>query len=185
VIGIPTAVLLGSVLFLLLLLLATRSAAAAREISSRSDVPLFDDEAALDPCPPEFVTRIFSPVDWEFVTGTNSRQLQKLFRRERKLVALVWVQQTSTAIRNIMREHTEVTRRSHDLHSATEIKLLAMYAELMLICGMLLLAIRAAGPERVGGLAVYTQTLSQRLAQAQQDFQVVTRDRPFYRAGSA
>jgi len=184
-IGIPTALLLGSVLFLLLLLLATRGAAAAREISARSDVPLLEDEADLDPCPPEIATRIFSPVDWEFVTGTKSRELQKLFRRERKLVALVWVQQTSTAIRRIMREHTEATRQSHDLHFATEIKLVAMYAELMLICGMLLLAIQSAGPQRVSGLALYAQTLSQRLAQAQQDFKVVTTGREFHRAGSA
>ena len=183
-IGNPTALLLGSVLFLLLLLLATRGA-AAREISSRSDVPLFDDEASLDPCPPEFVTRIFSPIDWDFVTCTKSRELQKLFRRERKLVALVWVHQTSRTIRRIMREHTEATRQSHDLHFATEIKLVAMYAELMLICGMLLLAIQSAGPQRVGGLAGYAQTLSQRLAQAQQDFKVVTTGRHFHRAGSA
>jgi hypothetical protein len=184
VIGIPTAVLLGSVLLVLLLLLGARGSAAAREIVSGLDVSLLD-EGGLDPCPQEFVTRIFAPDDWEFVRDTKSRELQRLFRRERKQVALVWVHQTSTAIRRIMREHTEITRQSHDLHFGTETKLVLLYGELMLICGLLFLAIQSAGPERVGGLAVYADTLSQRLAQAQQDFKVVTAGQEFHDAPSS
>jgi hypothetical protein len=185
VIGIPTAVLLGSVLLVLLLLLAARGSAAAREIASSSDVSLLDDEGGFDPCPPEFVTRIFAPDDWEFVRDAKSRELQRLFRRERKQVALVWVHQTSMAIRRIMREHTEITRQSRDLHFATEAKLVLLYGELMLICRMLFLAIQSAGPERVGGLAVYADTLSQRLARAQQDLKVVTTSQEFHGASSS
>jgi hypothetical protein len=185
VIGIPTALLLGTVLLLLLLLMAARGSAAAREVSSRSDAPLFEEEAGLDLCPAEFVTRIFCPDDLEFVSNTGSRPLQELFRRERKLVALVWVHQTSIAIRRIMREHTQAARQSHDLHFLTETKLVLLYAELMLICGMLSLAIQAAGPQRVRGLAVYAGALSGRLAQAQQNFKTVTTGRQFHGAGSS
>jgi len=185
VIGVPTALLLGTVLLLLLLLMAARGSAVARELSSRSDTPPFEEEAGLDLCPAEFVSRIFCPDDWEFVSSTRSRQLQVLFRRERKLVALVWVHQTSIAIRRIMREHTEATRQSHDLQFATETKLVLLYAELMLICGMLFLAIQAAGPQRVRGLAVYAGALSGRLAQAQQNFKTVTTGRQFHGAGSS
>jgi hypothetical protein len=184
-IGIPTAVLLGTVLLLLLVLLAKRGSAAAREIGLRPDVQMLDDEAGLDSCPSEFVTRIFAPDDWEFVRGTKSTELQRLFRRERKVVALVWVQQTSTAIRRIMREHTEITRQSQDLHFATETKLVLLYAELMFICGMLFVAIQSAGPQRVRGLAVYADTLSQRLAQAEQGFKTVTARPELRGAGSA
>ncbi len=178
-IGVPTALLLGTVLLLLLLLMAARASAAAREVSSTSDAPLLEEEAGLDLCPAEFVSRIFGSDDWEFVSNTNSRQLQEFFRRERKLVALVWVHQTSTAIRRIMRQHTEATRQSHDLHFATETRLVLLYAELMLICGLLFLAIQAAGPQRVRGLAVYAGALSGRLAQAQHDFQAVATGREF------
>ncbi len=184
-IGVPTAILLGILLLLLLLLLAARGSTAARELSSAPDLPLLDDEAGLDACPAEFVARIFSSDDWEFVSGIRSRQLQGLFRRERKLVALVWVDQTSKAIRRVMREHTEATRQSHDLHFATETKLALQYAELMFICGVLFLAIQAAGPQRVRGLALYAGTLSQRLAQAQQNFKTVTTGREFHGAGSS
>jgi hypothetical protein len=185
VIGIPTALLLGTVLLLLLLLMAARGSAAAGEVLLRSDAPLFEEEAGLNLCPPEFVARIFCPDDWEFVSNTGSRPLQELFRRERKLVALVWVHQTSIAIRRIMREHTQAARQSHDLHIATETKLVLLYAELMLICGMLFLAIQAAGPQRVRGLAVYAGALSGRLAQAQQNFKTVTTGRQFHGAGSS
>jgi hypothetical protein len=185
VIGIPTALLLGSILLLLLLFVAMRGSGNARRLSSGSDLPLLDDQAALDPCPPEFVARIFSPEDWEFVGETKSPQLENLFRRERKFVALLWVHQTSTAIRRIMREHTQATRQSHDLHFATETKLVLLYAELMFLCGMLFLAIQSAGPQRVRGLAVYADTLSQRLAQAQQDFQTVTAGPKLHNARSS
>jgi hypothetical protein len=181
-IGIPTALLIGSILLLLLFFVAARDAMGARELSSRSDVPLLDDDAPLDPCPPEFVARIFSPDDWKFVSEIKSPQLERLFRRERKLVALAWVQQTSTAIRRVMREHTEAARQSHDLHFATETKLVLLYAELQLLCGMLFLAIQSAGPQRVRGLAVYAGTLSQRLAQAQHDLKTVTAGREFHGA---
>jgi hypothetical protein len=173
-IGIATALSIGSVLFLLLLLLATRGSAAAREASSRSDLLLLDGETELDLCPPEYVAKIFSRDDWEFISSAKSPQLEKLFRRERKLVALVWVHQTSTAIRRIMREHTTATRQSRDLHFATETKIVLLYAELMLLCGMLFLAIQSAGPLRLRGLAVYADGLSQRLAQTQQGFKGIT-----------
>jgi hypothetical protein len=185
VIGIPTALLLGIVLLLLLLLMAARGSMAAQELGSTPDLPLLEDDAGLDTCPAEFVGRIFSSDDWEFVSDTRSRQLQELFRRERKLVALAWVHQTSIAIRRIMREHTEATRQSHDLRFATETKLVLLYAELMLICGMLFLAIQAASPQRVRGLAVYAGALSGRLAQAQHDFKTVTTGREFHGAGSS
>jgi hypothetical protein len=185
VIGLPAALLLGTILFLLLVFLATRGSEEIRGLSSRSNVPLFDDEAGLDPCPPEFVARIFSADDWQFVSKTGSPQLEKLYRRERKLVALAWVHQTSAAIRRIMREHTEATRQSQDLHLTTETKLVLLYAELMFLCGMLFLAIRFAGPQRVYGLAVYADGLSQRLAQAQHDFKTVTTGREFHGAESS
>jgi hypothetical protein len=184
VISLPAA-LLGALLLLLLVFLAKRESEEILDYSSRSNVLLFDDEAGRDPCPPEFVARIFSADDWRFVSKTGSPQLAKLYRRERKLVALTWVHQTSTVIRRIMREHTEATRQSQDLHLITETKLVLLYGELMFLCGMLFLAIQSAGPQRVYGLAVYADRLSQRLAQAQHDFKTVTTGREFHGAESS
>ena len=184
-IGIPAALLIGIVLLLSLLLWALRNATVDRELSAKSDVELLEDSAELALCPPEFVARIFDSSDWKFVSGTKSPQLEKLFRRERKLVALLWVQQTSSGIERIMREHKEASRQSRDLNFATETKLVFLYTELRLICGLLSLAIRSAGPLRLRGLAVYADSLSQRLAQAQQDLRTVTAGREFHGVGSS
>lgn len=184
-IGIPTALLIGTVLLLSLLWMAARNTTAARKLSAKSDASLVEDGAELTPCPPEFVARIFDPGDWKFVSNTKSPQLEKLFRRERKLVALLWVQQTSAGIRRIMREHKKASRESHDLNFATETKLVLLYVELMLICGLLFLAIQSTGPLPLRKLAVYADTLSQRLAQVQQHVRVATAGREFHGAGSS
>jgi len=183
-IGVPGALAIGFLLLLFLLLVAARGVSAARELSSRSNLALTEEGAELAPCPPKFVSRIFSRDDSEFVSGTKSPQLQQLFRRERKVVALLWVQQTSGAIRRTMREHAQVARGSDDLEFATEIKLVLLYAELMFLCGVLFVAVQSAGPLWLGQLAIYLQTHSQRLAQVQQSFKTAAAPRELQSAGS-
>jgi hypothetical protein len=167
-IGVPIAMLIAFVLLALLLLVGARGIFAARELSSRSDVPFTEDGTELSLCPPEFVSRIFSIDDSKFVSATKSPQLRQLFRRERRAVALLWVQQTSAAIQRIMHEHLQLARVSHDLEFATEVQLFLLYAELMLICGLLFVAIQSAGPASLRSLAIYADAHSQRLAQVQQ-----------------
>jgi hypothetical protein len=185
VIGVPTALLVGFMLLLVLLLLAARGMTAARELPSRSDAPLLEDGCEFPLCSPEFSSRIFSPDDSKFVSGTKSPQLGKLFRSERKAVALLWVQQTSAAIQRVMREHAHLARGSEDLQFATEVKLALLYAELMLICGLLFVAIRTAGPLWLGRLALYADAHSQRLAQVQQSFKAATSTRELPGAGAS
>jgi hypothetical protein len=173
-IGISGALIIGGLLLLLLLLLATRGISAARGLSTRSDLPMGDDAADLVPCPQEFVPKIFSRADWEFVSQAQSPKLKKLFRRERKAVALLWVRQTSAAIQRVMREHAAAARQSHDLEFTTEVRLVLLYGELMLLCGLLLLAIQSAGPLWLRGVALYADSVSQRIAGAQQAFAAAT-----------
>jgi hypothetical protein len=169
-IGLTSALMIGGLLLLLLLLLAARGISAARGLAVRSDLPLCDDAADFATCPQEFVPRIFSRVDWEFVSQTKSPKLAKLFRRERKAVALLWVRQTSATIQRVMKEHAIAVRGSHDLEFTAEIKLALRYAELMLLCGALFLAIQSAGPLWLSGLALYADSLSRSITEAQQAF---------------
>ena len=173
-IGFSGAMIVGGVLLVLLLLLGVRGISAARSWSTRADLPIGDDAADFVPCPQEFVPKIFSSADWEFVCQTKSPQLEKLFRRERKAVALLWVRQTSAAIQRVMREHSAAARESRDLEFTTEVKLVLLYAELMLLCGVLLLAIQSAGPLWLRGVALYADSLSQRIAGAQQAIAAAT-----------
>lgn len=185
-ISIPVAILICSVAMLSLALLATRGSSVKRELAFRTDVPLYDETSG-DPslCPPEFAARIFSPADWTFVSGEKSPDVVRLFQHERRVVALVWVHQTKTAIHRIMREHTRVTRQSQDLHLATEAKLVFHYVQLMAICDLLILAIQSAGPARVGSFATYAASLSQRFADAQHALAITTAARDLSSAGVA
>jgi hypothetical protein len=88
-------------------------------------------------------------------------------------VALVWVRQTSMMIRKAMREHAEAARQSENLEFTTEVNILAQFLVLMVVCGILSVAIEAAGPLFLGGLARFAQRLSQRVAKVQESFQAV------------
>jgi hypothetical protein len=171
-IGVASTLLIAVLLLILLLLLGTKGASSARQLSSTA--LRGEDAAEFAPCPPEFVSKIFSRADWEFVTETKSPLLEDLLRRERKQVALFWIQQTSAAIQRIMREHAQVSRESDTLEFTTEMKLVFQYTELMLICGMLFVAIQSAGPLRLRRLALYADSLAQRIAQAQLALQSAT-----------
>jgi hypothetical protein len=182
-IGVPGALMIALLLFLFLLLLATRGMSSARELSSRLDVPLHDDPAELAPCPPEFVPKIFSRDDWEFVSAAKSPHLERLFRRERKAVALLWVQQTSRAIQLVMREHAAAARQSDDLEFTTEAQLFLQYVQLMFVCGILFAVIQSTGPLWLRGLALHADSLSQRIAQAQLAFRGATAPRELHELG--
>jgi hypothetical protein len=186
VISITLAILMCTVAVLSLALLATRGSSVKRELAFRSDVPMYD-EANGDPslCPPEFAARIFSPADWTFVSGEKSPEVARLFRHERRVVALVWVHQTKTAIHRIMRDHTRMSRSSQDLNLTTEAKLFAHYLELVAICDLLILAIQSAGPSRVGSLATYAASLSQSFADAQHALAITTAARDLRGASTA
>jgi hypothetical protein len=166
-IGVSNALAICFLLLLLLFLVGKRGKLNPRGSPSRSEAPLHEDEAV---CPREYVPRIFSREDWEFVSEMESAQLEKLFRRERKALALLWVRQTSTEIRRIMREHGEAARRSVDLEFAMEMRLLLQYSELLFLCGVLFLSIQIAGPAWLRGLALEANRLCQRIADAEEAF---------------
>lgn len=185
-ISITLAILISSLVTLSLVLLVTRGSSVKSELALRTDLPIYD-EILGDPslCPPEFAARIFSPADWVFVAAEKSPEVAHFFRQERRIVALVWVHQTKTAIHRIMREHTRLTRQSADLNLATEAKLLGHYFRLVAICDLLTLTIQAAGATRVGALATYAASLSQSFADAQHALAITTAARDLRGASAA
>jgi hypothetical protein len=158
-----------SMLLLFLLGVWRKATVTARELPPHGGVP---DSAHFPPesCPAEYVSKIFSRDDWEFVAAMKSPALERFFREERKSLALLWVQQTTASIQKIMRQHAELSRRSEDLDFATEMKLFSRYAELRMICGILVVSIELAGPLWLRGLALHASKLSQRIEQAQEAF---------------
>lgn len=176
-IGVWIAYLLG--MFLLLLLGVWRKAGVtAREVPPHAELLPDDAEFPVERCPAEYVSKIFSRDDWEFVAAMSSPSLERFFLAERKSLALLWVQQTTVGIQKIMRQHAELSRSTADLDFATEIRLFARYAELRMICGLLVVCIEMAGPLWLRSLALHANKLSQRIAQAQEVFQAATEQTP-------
>jgi len=89
--------------------------------------------------------------------------LKRHFLRERNAVAFLWVQQTTAAIRRIMRRHLEASRLSEDIEFAMEARIFLQYAQLRLICAVLFLLIGLAGPQRLHGMALSADKLTQRI----------------------
>jgi hypothetical protein len=140
-------------------------------VLEREPEEILEGTGNFEACPPEVVESIFSERDEQFVRRFESRALRAYFETERRTVALLWVRQTASGIRRIMREHAAAARRSADLQFVTEVRLFLQYSGLMLICGVLLLLIPVAGPLWVRGLAGYAQRLSQGIAETQQAFE--------------
>ena len=161
----------GILLLLLLIAVAIRGWLISRDTA---DALASNDEIGQEACPPEFAALIFSPADWRYVRGMKSPDLEKLFRKERRMVALAWVRQTSSAIRRIMREHAAIARQSTNLQPATELKIFLQFAALLVTCGAIRVGIDVAGPMRIGGLASYANNLARQVAEAEQTFELAT-----------
>ncbi len=181
-IGTGSALIAAAVLFLLLWIWI-RTDASSRELPLAPDEWLPGGGEGAEACPPEFVSRIFSGDDLAFVWRLDSPGLKRQFRRERHAVALLWVQQTSAAVRRIMRRHLEASRASQDLEFAVEVRVFLQYAQLRVICGVLFLLVGLAGPERLRGMALYTHRLTQSIGGVLREFESGARAREISGAG--
>ena len=174
-IDVASVLIIAILLLILLLLLGGKSIAGRPTRSSISDDDWLPGDAdGAVACAPEFVQKIFSPADQDFVLATNSPELLSLFRRERKKVALLWIRQTSAGIQRIMRQHARVARGNYDLDFGTEMKVIFHYGQIMLICGILAVLIRFAGPMWLRSLALYADELMQQITEVQENIHAAT-----------
>ena len=165
-----SSALIGAVVLLVLILAWIRADSTSRHLPSVLDAWLPDEGGAAEVCPPEFVSQIFSNRDLAFISRLESPELTRHFHRERSAVALLWVQQTTAAIRRIMSRHLEASRLSEDIEFVTEARIFLQYAQLRLICGGLFLLIGLAGPQRLHGMALRADRLTQRIGNVLGEF---------------
>lgn len=177
-IGTTAALLTAAALLLLLI-------AWIRADRALGDLPFGSEEWACGPgedadlgvCPPKFLAQIFSTADLAYVEQLNSRELERQFHHERNGVALLWVEQTSAAVRRIMRRHVQTSRRSRDIEFMTEARIFLQYAQLRLACALMFVGIGLTGARQVRGIAWYADRLSQRIGQVAKEFDAGLRAR--------
>ena len=96
---------------------------------------------------------IFSSEDRQFILAQASVQLTALFRRERKRLALRWIERQKFASAAVMRRHREETRSAADLRPSSELLLFFRYGKLRLMFEVLAVSVWLVGPEGLRGLA--------------------------------
>jgi hypothetical protein len=159
----PLAISLTSGAFLaVLLFLVWRGSRTHLQFSNAA----FFDEQDWAACPSEFVSEIFAPEDSEFIASFNSPELQNFFLKERTTVARAWIHHASASIRHIMREHLQLSRRSHDLEIGTEFQIYATYILLQSACVALLLSLQFAGPARLRAASLQFYRLAEHFSSA-------------------
>ena len=170
-IGLISALTVGLLLLTALAVFALRQGSTARDIHAISEFPAdprHSEEFGV--CPHEFVARIFSPEDGQFISQTHAPYLKRLFLHERKRVALLWVRQTSRDIQQVMRNHTDTAKQAADIRFRTELSLFLTYVELRLMCETLSLLITTVGPPRLERIAASVHELSQQISCAHEAF---------------
>ncbi len=174
-----TAALLAAAALVLLLIAWIRADKALRDLPFGSEEwsAGLDQGEALEACPPEFVSQIFSSGDLNYVARLNSRELARQFHHERNGVALLWVRQTTAAVQRILRRHVEMSRRSRDIAFMTEARIFLQYAQLRAACALLFVGIGLAGAQEVRGVALYADRLSQHIGQVAREFDAGLRER--------
>jgi len=78
----------------------------------------------------------------------------------------------------------ESARRSQDLEIASEAKIFLLYAQLQFACGVLFACVELAGPQRLRGLAIYTDALARRIAGARLTLRAAGAHHEIHRADS-
>jgi hypothetical protein len=167
---IPCAI--AVVLFLFLLLLFATSGKSLTDQNFLEEKNEFPIRGAKTPRPPDFVQRLFSREDWEFVASLRSDPLLRIFKKERKAVGLQWVRGIAAEISRAMQEHTRAARRSADLRVAGELQLFYRFAGLRILCGLLVILIGFVDLPTLLNVATRASKLSEDFLKAQPELKV-------------
>jgi hypothetical protein len=96
--------------------------------------------------PEEFVRRVFSEGDWDYVRTEAPRSVHRLFKEERTKVALLWVDQVRAQIRSLRRFHRGSARHYARLNPRSEMELALWFAGLICACQTLHIVLYVGGP---------------------------------------
>jgi hypothetical protein len=162
-------VILSAVLFVAFFRRSTQDAREEAQAACRVGSDYSDSWEAGGAASYEVLQRIFSQDDENFVVGESDPGTMGVFRRERKRLALRWIERRKLEASAAMRNHRQAARGAIDLRPSEEMMLLLRHAKLSLMCEVLAVTVWLAGPQSLHGLAERADEISrkaQRLRQA-------------------
>jgi len=102
------------------------------------------------------IERVFSIDDFKFIAGTGNDDARRLFLKERKRLALLWLRKTQKQVAKLMDLHLRLANYTYDPNPGFELELNAKYAAFVVISKMVLLLLWVAGPFMATRTIAYT-----------------------------
>jgi len=96
--------------------------------------------------PMDLVDRVFAQDDLNFVISKSGKQVRELFRRERKRMALLWVDQVRRHVSSLREFHSGQSRLYARLNLRTELGLALQFSSLLVLCRVLQAIFYVQGP---------------------------------------
>lgn len=100
--------------------------------------------------------RIFAIEDSRFISENAPKNIQRLFRDERKALAVLWLRKTQKQLAHLMDVHLRLASYTDHPNAKSEIKLASRYLVFLLISNSLLLFLLARGPFETGRIVAWT-----------------------------
>jgi hypothetical protein len=94
----------------------------------------------------ELLDRMFGPDDWEFILSRATKDVQRLFLRERRELAFCWLSEIRSRAKAAMRIHIARARASQNLEVLPELRLMIEYFLIQAKCGLVAAVLWLRGP---------------------------------------
>jgi hypothetical protein len=101
------------------------------------------------------IQRVFSAEDAEFISHTGSVELQHLFLKERKAIAMRWLRKTQKQVAVLMGLHLRLAGYTRESKPAFELKLALKYVLFSILSNLVLLLLWLRGPFRTSRVITY------------------------------
>jgi hypothetical protein len=153
--------LLASLIGTLILALGVRLTAQSRNKSKSQIVTLEDYNQAQETLDSVFIettaiNRIFSIEDADFIARSATPDVQRLFFKERKKLALQWLRNTQRQVARLMDLHLRLASQTHDPSPGLELTLTARYVSFMLVSNVAWFLLWSLGIATANHLFSYT-----------------------------
>ena len=160
--GVLLASLLGTFILAFVIALISQSASRSRQpagIEDYSNARRALDAVSVDAAA---IRRIFSEEDLKFALCSGQPDVQKLFMKERKRLAIQCLLRTQRRIGEIVDLHLRLASYTYAPRPGVELSLSAQYLNFLLVSNLVLLLLRLAGPFRTAYMISRTLRSAQR-----------------------
>jgi hypothetical protein len=106
------------------------------------------------------IERVFSIEDFKFIARTGNDDARRLFSKERKRLALLWLRKTQKQVAELMDLHLRLANYTHDPNPGFELELNAKYVAFVVVSKLVLLLLWVAGPFMATRTIAYTIRLT-------------------------